>query len=86
MRLSKRVNVIFQSMPHREFYPYSLCGLYLGHDMRSILTPDHILDNLAVSNMALTKSVNMRFFLSITPFDWAEEGGSLMYNTMFYTQ
>jgi hypothetical protein len=73
MCASKIVKVFSQSILHMESSPYSSWGLYLGHDMKSINPPPHhALDNPTVSNMELTKSVNVRFFLSATPFDWGE--------------
>jgi hypothetical protein len=68
MCVSKIVKVFSQSILHMKSSPYSSWELYLGHDMKSIKPPHHVLDNLAVSNMELTKSVNVRFFFSVTRF------------------
>jgi hypothetical protein len=64
--------VFFEPIYHKGFSLLCPYELYSEHDTKSGLPPHHALDKPHVSNMTITKSVNVQFFLSAISFDSGE--------------
>jgi hypothetical protein len=71
----KRVTPEFGEYQRQKFI-LQIQGVTTWHAVK-VASPHHSLDSPEVSNMALTKSVRVRFFLSITPLGCGEYGGVL---------